>query len=103
MSDRKTIETTTILKTLPKEVLEGLAVVTRDDKAFKSLTYLLNLVAENDKDKIFRSAGGANSLDSLIDSGVNASFYRGRIASCVLVMSIIKNAARYLDKRSEKK
>jgi hypothetical protein len=100
---RKSTEAMQILKNSTMERLAFLNKINKDEGMKKEARALLGELLHLAETFIARSAGGVNSLDTMIDASVNQSFYRGRISLAVLMNALIENSSAELEKREELK
>lgn len=101
MAKKIPTEATLMIKSLPMDQLVTLHKINKDKKLKQEVVNILREILEQSRTKIARSAGGVNSLDSLIANGVNQSFYRGRISAVTLLNALITKSSDEVERREE--
>jgi phenylalanyl-tRNA synthetase beta subunit len=100
---RLTTEADKIIRTITLDGLVALHKINQDQQLKPQVISLLSDILHISESQITRSAGGVTSMDSMINSAVNQSFYRGRISVAALLNALIQKSSAELERREEMK
>lgn len=101
MAKPRILESDIILKVLNIKQVSALNYF-RTDKKFADLVGVINQIILTDKEKIVGLSSDIKSVDDALEKTSKQNFYRGRIASLVLLHSLLINAEKELDIRERK-
>lgn len=103
MVKRILTEADIILKKIDKNYVIALSNLFKDKKNIDLVLEILDMIKGMDSKKILDIAGSANSLDTLINGGIEQAFRRGRISLSVLFRALLVNAGKELEHRENSK
>lgn len=97
------VEVDRLLREMDISILQSLSDISRDEKKFQALRFILDLCVRLDSKKIVENAGRFNSMDTMIDVASTQMFNKGRISLAVLLNALLANSPSYLERQLEGK
>lgn len=99
MAKLKLTEANLILKNIESKYVKAFYELNQRKDLVDPILEVMDMLKNMDMKKVLDSAGGVNSMDTMINNSVEQSFRRGRISLAVLFRALLINAEKEMEQR----